>query len=316
MPSKKHFLLLIIAIFCVAPVYADWADRFDGHKLVYLSEILENPESWREIPVRIPLRFQAIRDTFNPFFTAFGKDEYMNFSAWDLHSKIWTRKGFRDDYPFFYMSKHTIELQSLHKLKTFDTVMVLANVSGIFKGRPYFRIVWIKKLPGELGVNNLSMLHSGFAAYEKRQFDKAMSIFAKAFATNPPRDIKALLHKATAKIYLYGKYSYQDALDETTKGLLLTKADPELLYMLKQCRYHLKHGGKAVAPAPIVRNQVEAKKKSEKFPTSGSITSSSGSITDEPSTADKDFFEDDGEGDDEIIIEEDFEGDYEEEFEE
>jgi len=252
MSITKSFLAIFVILTVFAGcLHADWEDRFGQSKVIYLSDILEDPDSWFEVVVRIPLRFEGIRNVYTPFFSHFDREHDVNFSAWDIHSPIWERRGFRNDYPFFYVPKDNPELKTFLKLRRFETISVLGKVAAIFKDRPYIKVVYVCRMPGELNINNLTLLNRGMRAYKERRFELALGSFQKIFHTNPPDDIKALLHKLSAKIYLYEKKSFSRALFQLEKGLAIAENDGELNEMYTQCKYYMKHGGQPPHPLKV-----------------------------------------------------------------
>ncbi|WP_372370379.1 hypothetical protein [Candidatus Uabimicrobium sp. HlEnr_7] len=252
MLNKKFICIALITFILSVSAVCDWEDRKGAPPVVYLSQIMENPESWLDVPVRIPLRFSSIRDIYTAYFTAFDRDRHLNFSAWDIHTHVWQKKGFLNDYPFFYVEKDAKEFKAFLRLKKFDTIAVMGKVVSIFRGKPYFKIVWVCKQSGNLNVHNLTLLNRASAAYENRMFDDAVSHYDQVAKTNPPTDIQAMTHKVRANIFLYHKKNYQAAMSELTQGLELAKSDPQLVEMYSQCDYYLKHGG--AEPQPMVVN--------------------------------------------------------------
>jgi len=252
MLNKKLICIALITFILSVSVVCDWEDRKGAPPVVYLSQILENPESWLDVPVRVPLRYSGPRDIFTAYFTAFDRDRHHNFSAWDIHTHIWQKKGFNNDYPFFYVEKDAKEFRAFLRLRKFDTIAVMGKVVSIFRGKPYFKIVWVCKQSGFLNVHNLTLLNRASNAYKNRSFDDAISYYSQVVKTNPPTDIQAMIHKVMANIFLYHKKNYSAAMSELKQGLELANNDPQLLDMHTQCDYYLKHGGEA--PAPVMIN--------------------------------------------------------------
>ena len=251
MLNKNLICIALITFILSVSAVCDWEDRKGAPPVVYLSQIMENPESWLDVPVRIPLRFAGHRDIFTAYFTAFDRDRHLNFSAWDIHTHIWQKEGFLNDYPFFYAEKDSKEFRAFLRLRKFDTIAVMGKVVSIFRGKPYFKIVWGCKQSGFLNIHNLTLLNRASTAYKNSRFDEAISYYNQVANTNPPTDIDAMIHKVMANIFLYHKQNYQAAMSELTKGLELAKNDPQLLEMYTQCDYYLKHGGAVPQPVKI-----------------------------------------------------------------
>lgn len=126
----------------------------------------------------------------------------------------------------------------------------MGKVSSIFKGKPYFQIVWVCKQEGDLNIENLRLLNKGSKAFQEGRFDESMEHFVTMYHTGPPEDIKALVHKNMAQIYLYEKKDYKLALAQIRQGLKRAKNDAHLLMMRDQCENFMKNGG--AEPQPII----------------------------------------------------------------
>ncbi len=233
-------------------IYADWADRFSSATEVTLSEILEKPETWIGVPVRIPIRFFEPGDVYIPYRTRFSPDVFWNFSAWDVQSHIWDPAGFDKIFPYFYVEKDNPEFRFFQKLESFQTVCILAQVEGFFAGKPFIRVVWGSIIPGNLNIHNLKLLNKALKHYKQREFKEAIALFQKVFESEPPDDIKVMLHKAMAKYYIYEKKSYYSAIEELKKAHAINSKDLELEELAYLC--HL-YSRPQVRPIPLDGNQ-------------------------------------------------------------
>ena len=257
------FVTLVLITLLAAPSsYASWSDRFGPPKIVSLEEILAKPSAWLGTPVRIPVRFAWISDLYVPYRTRFTRDQFINFSAWDVKTHIWEKKGFDDPHAFFYVERDNKELKSFFKMKTFDTVCLLGQVESLFGGKPFIRVVWFCRLPGRLNVENLKMLNISIDDFKQRKFDKAISGFQKIFESDPPDDIRVLMHKAMAKIYLYDKKQYEMAKEELLKARKINPREHEVHSLLVACLYCIKRGIIPVEPLPKVKYKKDTATKS------------------------------------------------------
>jgi len=236
MPRRKTLLwIFIVCIIICSSIQAEWEDRFSSAQMVTLSEIAARPETWLNVPVRIQLRFAWMSDFFIAYRTHFSPEHFSNFSAWDIQTPIWEKEEFNRVHSYFYMEKNNPELKALFKLRTFDSFCVLAKVESIFANKVFIRVVWLYKLPGNLDVLNLKMIHQAYKLYNKKQYDEALSAFVEIFATNPPDDIKVMFHKNISLIYLNYRKDYIAALQELEKAKLIAPNDWEVNYLIKQC---------------------------------------------------------------------------------
>jgi len=65
--------LLAVLLLCVVafPARAGWWDTAGGAKTATLGELQAEPESWRDVPVVVKVRFYDLAEGVNPFFTQF-----------------------------------------------------------------------------------------------------------------------------------------------------------------------------------------------------------------------------------------------------
>ena len=250
--KKAKFFLIIVLLINIAS-YAEWADRFGSAKEVSLSELLEKPEAWLNVPVRIPLRFFEASDFYVPYRTRFSPDIFWNFSAWDIQSHIWDPIGFEKIYPYFYVEKDNPEFRFFQKLQNFQTVCVLAQVEGIFAGRPFIRVVWGSIVPGNLNIDNLKLLYRSLKFYKERNFQEAMPLFQKVFDSGPPKDIKIMIHKAIAKYYIYEKKSYYLAIEELKKAYAISPEDLEIEELAYRCHLYAKPSQPQVSASGVIQ---------------------------------------------------------------
>lgn len=244
MPGRIFLLFLFLPLFLlVAMVHADWSDRFALAKEVSLTELIEKPDSWIGIPVRIPLRFAWISDIYVPYRTRFNPDNFLNFTAWDIQSHIWEQQGFDKNYPYFYVEKDNPEFKTFLKLEAFQTVCILGQIESIFADKPFIRVAWVEKLPGSLNRLNLKMLNKATRLYKQRKFEEALVEFQKILHTYPPADIRTMIYKAMAKYYIYEKKAFALAQLELRKAKVLSPKDSEIVELAQICQMY--------APKPV-----------------------------------------------------------------
>lgn len=235
----RTLLYVFLLLPCAGNLCAEWEDRFGPPVEVPFSAILENPETWIDVPVRFQVRFSRLSTVYTPFFTKFSSDQYINFRAWDIQTPIWTKEGFENEYPYFYVSKYHPEYKAFLRYQKFETLTVYAVPMGLFGGRPYFHISWACRLPGHLDIYNLKMLNRGMGAYQKRDFANATAIFDQISKTNPPADIAVMLYRNTAKIHMYEQRDYTGALVQLAKAEEINPNDSETQTLKYLCDQYL-----------------------------------------------------------------------------
>lgn len=241
--SRKYLCLLALCLVLGTVVSAEWRDRFGPPRETTLSEILSAPDMWLDIPVKIHLRFARLEQVYNPFFTEFSRESHINFMAWDVQTPIWEKEGFHKAYPYFYVPKDNPELRTFLRLQTFDSISIYGKISGIFRGQPYIKVIWVCRLPGELNIYNLRLINKAMIAFKKKDFAGAITYFEAVQTTNPPYDIRAMIHKTIAKIHMYEYQDFMKAEMELDKAEDFIANDPELASLYDLCAKYTQQGG-------------------------------------------------------------------------
>lgn len=256
MQGNRIYMVLCLALFMgLTLVSAEWKDVFGPPHDVTLAEILENPTAWLDIPVRMQVRFSRFGKIYNPFFTRFSEDSHLNFAAWAIQTHIWTKEGFGNQHPFFYVRKDNAELKGFLRLNTFDTISIYAKVMSIFDNKPSFEVVWMCHLPGDLNIYNLRLLNRATDAFNTRKFPQAEAGFMEILTTDPPHDIRVMIHKTIAKIHMYEHKDCEAAMIELEKAIAITPQDGELKSLYKICQHYLVHGGTPPVPQDMGPDQ-------------------------------------------------------------
>ncbi|MBN2491736.1 MAG: hypothetical protein JXQ29_12890 [Planctomycetes bacterium] len=232
--SKSCILLavIVLGIGLCAPFVAAGDETTEATaKSVTLAEVRRAPESFRGVPCAFDLTFHAFTQVYNPYFTRFVPETYINFSAWEGQQKIWTLQEYQRDFPYLFVSKANANLAAFLALKRFDRVRVVGTIRDTFKGNPWIEVHSMTSLEGKLTEKALvhrvrgdvalsknrpriavkeyeqalaeaglphdyvceSMKQLGMALYRARDFEAAAVVFAKAASLEPEDKHSAVL---------------------------------------------------------------------------------------------------------------------------
>ena len=86
-------LLLGTLALVASPAKGSWWDSLETPKEVSLGKVLDNPDSFLGVPVEFTVQFHETTKFYNPFFTRFTPDRYVNFAAWADEAALWMAEG-------------------------------------------------------------------------------------------------------------------------------------------------------------------------------------------------------------------------------
>jgi hypothetical protein len=185
---------------------ADWVDRFGPVALVTVSEVRDNPLLYLESVVRLEARFDRFGRLFNPVYTRFVDERYVNFSAWGEEQPLWEQEEYADPYPYFYFDKGHPEIKTLHDLERYESIELLCFVRDIFRGRVWIDVVGIRRLDnGVVSDRILSQIVRGREHFRAQRWDGCLGEFKDARQARLPVAYAARLQLDIALVYAYKK---------------------------------------------------------------------------------------------------------------
>ncbi|MBI4616634.1 MAG: hypothetical protein HY720_23690 [Planctomycetes bacterium] len=186
--------------------YADFLDRFGPPSRVELSDIRANPRAYLEQVVQFELRFNAYGDVYNPVFTRFVPERYVNFSGWGEEQLLYKQEEFVDPFPFLFMDKSHPEIKTLNKLTRFEPVLVTAYIHDYFQEMVWIDVVAVQQ--NDAGVlNERILIHitRGMEHFRQRRWDDCLREFKDALLYPLPHAYAAQVQKDVALVYYYKK---------------------------------------------------------------------------------------------------------------
>ena len=134
------------------------------------------------MPCAFDLTFHTFTQVYNPYFTRFVPERFVNFSAWDDQQKIWNANEYRADFPFLFVSKSNANLTEFVELKRFDRMRVVGTIRDTFKGNPWIEIHSMTPLEGKLTEKALVHRVRGDVAISKNRPRIAVKEYHQALA--------------------------------------------------------------------------------------------------------------------------------------
>ena len=72
-----------------------------------LATLRGNPDAYRNVRVILTLQMNERTNFWNPFFTRFTPDNYVNFSAWGDEQRLWVAAEYGNEFPLFFVDRRS-----------------------------------------------------------------------------------------------------------------------------------------------------------------------------------------------------------------
>jgi len=168
-PCLYLTVLLMVAGLLAPAAFGGGGSEEAKARTVSLTELRKAPESYRGIPCEFVLVFHEYSQVYNPFFTRFVPEKYMNMSAWGDEQKIWEIREYTRDYCFLFVDKENTSLPGFLKLKRFDRIRVVGTIKDMFRGAPWIEVHSMTPVKGKLTQKSLIHRVRGDVAMKKNR---------------------------------------------------------------------------------------------------------------------------------------------------
>jgi len=249
MTNRTRFLAVAFAVLCTAQARAGDDEPTDQVKLsATLAEVTSFPETYRRVPFELELLYHGPRELYNPYYTLFEPATYMNFAAWSADKAIWTRDGYVDDYPLFYVDRKTGVLEhQVVALKPFTWFTAKCIVKSTAQGRAWIEVLSITTTNTTLDRTDLRHLVKANVLASGGEFERALLEFSMAKMTDAPARFVARYHVDQGRVALAANQPGR-AMAELQAALPALPDDKELIALLDRATGN--------TTAPIAQPQV------------------------------------------------------------
>lgn len=169
-----------------------WGDLYD-QKIIPFETVLKKPRSFVGQTVTFVAQFHRLGEIDNPFHTKFESDWYLNFSIWPDGAAIWDKKTYRNDYQYLFVRRGTDGSKELLQAPTYARYVIVAEVSDVFKGKPWLDVTGIKRLDTQMTEASLVHIVKGLSLRRIRRNDAAVKEFSLADGGHLPTYVRTML---------------------------------------------------------------------------------------------------------------------------
>jgi len=236
MNSHTFRVLLLGALagaLAVAPAASagGWFKEMDETKLVPLGDVLRDPHAYVDVPVRLEVHFNAVGNSYNPYYTRFNEDMYANFSAWPVNARLWEKRDYQRSFALFFASRHGKVWKEISKTARVESLELTAVVREVFKGQPWIEVTGFEVRGDGITERQVRDVIAGDAFHLVGRFAEAARKYERAMDSDLPAFAKAeILRKLGDAQYGAGKYraaldAYRSALRHAPDSAVLKQGE-------------------------------------------------------------------------------------------
>jgi hypothetical protein len=226
--TRRGALVMVLLLGAVAliagPAQASWWDTLSKPKTVSLAKIIDDPNAFKAVPVNFVIQFHETTGFFNPFFTNFTPERYLNFSAWGEKQALWMPEDFANSHPLFFVAKSSPHAATILKLAPFARLRVKGVVTSTFMGKAWIDIREVKAEGTSLTSSALGHIIAGDKLAMQDRHNAAIQHYMKAYGDkNLPDPARAVVAGKLGRSYV----AVQKPLEAQKHLGTAIKLDPE-----------------------------------------------------------------------------------------
>ncbi|MFQ5845872.1 MAG: tetratricopeptide repeat protein, partial [Planctomycetota bacterium] len=258
-------LTVLVGLVCVltaaTPAAAEgWFKELGDAKKVTLRDLMRAPHDYLDVPVRFKVYFHRRGDSFNPYFTRFDEEMYVNFSAWPFDARLYEKRDFQRSYPFFFMLRVNPGTKKLRRYERMEALEVDGYVRDVFKGQPWIEVVHHHSISDGLTEQDVRHVVVATALHHAGRYLDAVRQYKRAMSSRHSDDVAADIHRRCADAlfaagdYSRARYHYRAALRRAPDSQVLVRglsAAEDGVRRQKQARKGEQPVGPPLAPAPF-----------------------------------------------------------------
>ena len=208
-------VLLVGALFSgLVPARAGWWDDLDKGETARLSDLIAQPDRYRNQDVSFFCVFHQVDDVFNPLAKPFNAERYENLSAWTDGAPVWENDTFRHDYPFLYLRKSNPQYAQLANLPIFTRIEVTGRIRSVQRSMPYIEVLSFRPTSHRLGKLVVQSVMAGDRYAEMGDHELAYENYKRAMRPDLPPSYEMLVRKRVAEgLRRLGKTAEANALE-------------------------------------------------------------------------------------------------------
>lgn len=148
--------------------------------------------------VRLTVQFGQVLETWDPYLTRFGPEEYMAVAAWDDGQFPWERAAFDAPAVRFFVRRDTALETALAAAPRYRRYEVEVEVQELFRDRPWVELRTVKRLEHALDEGTIIHAARALLLIENETWSLALEELDRAQAGDLPRKARDELERLRA----------------------------------------------------------------------------------------------------------------------
>ncbi|MFC1586786.1 hypothetical protein ACFL54_00610 [Planctomycetota bacterium] len=257
------FMVLIVVCGLTVTMQAKELEDFfkDNTPLISLSQIIDQPVTYKGVQVVFEARFHKIDDLYTTVYTPYIPHDYLNFSVWEPDARLWGDEV-SSDFPFLYVRKGTQSGFTLGKimqrLKKYEKIRLEAKVGAVFDGRPYLEVFSIVRLEEDETNTEKGLLFINLAEREteKDGFTEAAKLYLKAVDSGLCREFEGMCYRRAGELNFKIR-NYERALELLKVAKKRLPKDPQIEDLIAIVRHVISNEESGNIPADVVKEDIQ-----------------------------------------------------------
>lgn len=145
----------------------------------------------REVTFRFAV--ESFPETWNPFLTRFGRDDYIAVSAWADEQQLWLREEWENPAATLFARRGSIAERVIEGAPRYARFEATGRVRQVFLGRPWIEVERVQRLASELGEGTLLHASRAMQRMQAGQWTLAAQELERALAVDVPAHAREAL---------------------------------------------------------------------------------------------------------------------------
>src|SRR5262245_48736480 len=151
-----------LALAPLATASAGWWDDLDKGEPVRLSDLTAQADRWKGKVVTFACIYHKFDSVYQPYFTSFNPEKWLNATAWYDGAPIWEKGAFTDqDFPFLYLEQTHPQRAEMIAMLPYTRIEITGRVKDVYRQHPFIEILGFHATPATFGKSVVEWMLRG-----------------------------------------------------------------------------------------------------------------------------------------------------------
>src|SRR5262245_49254382 len=189
-PLLRAFAAAAALVAASSAARAGWWDDLDKGESVKLSDVVAQPDPWKDKVVTFACIYHRLDAIYQPYFTRFDVEHWFNATVWYDAAPIWEMASFRDDeFPFLYVARTHPQRDEWFRLPPFTRIEVTGRVRDVYRKRPFVEVLGFRPTPAIVGKHVVEWMKDGDASASAGDYVRAATYYRRVLAEISLEDV-------------------------------------------------------------------------------------------------------------------------------